>query len=207
MGPLIIEGHTTTGWENMTKRIVIAITGATGVIYGYRTLLATNGLADLETHLIVSESAAKILRIEAGIDLEVVRKLATYSYDEHDFTASISSGSFQTSGMLIAPCSMKTLSAISTGFEQNLVVRAAMVTLKERRPLILFTRETPLGLIPLRNMVQVTEAGGTIMPPLPPLYFGMNDLTTLVDLTVSRALNLVGVKTKLLKEWGVEDKD
>lgn len=188
----------------MVKRIVIAITGSTGAVYGYRMLLATSKLKDLETHLVISSGAHKTLELETGLEASDIEKLGTFAYDEYDFTAKIASGSFVTSGMVVSPCSMKTLSAIATGFEQNLVSRAAMVTLKERRPLILLARETPLNLIHLRNMVQITEAGGTIMPPLPPLYFGMNDITTLVDLTVGRVLHMMGIKTDLLKEWGVD---
>lgn len=188
----------------MEKRIVVAVTGSTGAIYGYRLLLALQGQKDVETHLVVSKGAEKTLKLETGLNNGDLGKLADKVYDEYEFTGSIASGSFQTTGMIIAPCSMKTLSSIATGFEQNLVTRAAMVTLKERRPLILLARETPLNLIHLRNMVQITEAGGTIMPPLPPLYFGMKDVTELVDLTVGRVLNMVGIKTGLLREWGAD---
>lgn len=189
----------------MKDRVVVAITGSTGAIYGYRLLLALSRVRDVETHLIISSSAEETLRIETGLHADDLRKLSHKCYGEYEFTGAIASGSFQTMGMIVAPCSMKTLSAIATGFEQNLVVRAAMVALKERRPLILLARETPLNLIHLRNMVQVTEAGGTVMPPLPPLYFGMKDVTELVDLTVGRVLNMVGIKTNLLKEWGAEE--
>lgn len=188
----------------MPKRIVIAMTGSTGAVYGYRLLLATSSIPDLETHLVVSETAGKVLKMETGLDASDLVKLATFQHDETDFTSTIASGSFVTSGMIVAPCSMKTLSAIANGYEQNLVSRAAMVSLKERRPLILLARETPLNLIHLRNMVQVTEAGGTIMPPLPPLYFGMKNITELIDLTVGRVLNFLGIRTKLMKEWGVD---
>ncbi len=186
----------------MTKKIVVAVTGSTGAIYGYRLLLACRNKTDAETHLVVSNGAEKTLKIETGLDAGRLKELADHVYGEYEFTASIASGSFQTEGMIVAPCSMKTLSAIATGFEQNLVARAAMVTLKERRPLILLARETPLNLIHLRNMVQITEAGGTIMPPLPPLYFKIKDIESMVDLTVGRVLNMIGVKTDLLKEWG-----
>lgn len=189
----------------MVKRLVVAITGSTGAIYGYRLLLAASKIRDLETHAIISGGASRTLKLETGLEVDEVRKLATFSYDEFDFAAKVSSGSFVTAGMVVSPCSMKTLSSIANGFEMNLVARAAMVTLKERRPLILLARETPLNLIHLRNMVQVTEAGGTIMPPLPPLYFGMDDITKLVDLTVGRVLNMFGIQTKLLKEWGVDE--
>lgn len=189
----------------MVKRLVVAVTGSTGAIYGYRLLLATSRIEGLETHAIISSGAERTLKIETGLDVSEVSKLATYSYDEFDFAAKVSSGSFVTAGMVVSPCSMKTLSSIANGFEMNLVARAAMVTLKERRPLILLARETPLNLIHLRNMVQITEAGGTIMPPLPPLYFGMDDINRLVDLTVGRVLNMFGIQTDLLKEWGVDD--
>ncbi len=185
----------------MKKRIVLGITGSTGAVYGYRTLLACREVPDLETHVVVSGSAQKVLKIETGLELDDIRKVADHLYDEFDFTSPIASGSFQTSGMIVAPCSMKTLSSIATGFEQNLLTRAAMVSLKERRPLILLARETPLSLIHLRNMVQITEAGGTIFPPLPPLYFKVSGMEEMVDLTVGRVLSMVGVRTKLMREW------
>lgn len=188
----------------MAKRIVVAITGSTGAVYGYRLLLAASKVKGLETHVIISEGATKTIKLETGMEAGELEKLAFRVYDEFDFTANIASGSFITSGMVVAPCSMKTLSSIAMGFEHNLVSRAGMVTLKERRPLILLARETPLNLIHLRNMVQVTEAGGTIMPPLPPLYFGEKDITKLVDLTVGRVLNMLGVETALMREWGSE---
>ena len=188
----------------MAKRIIVAITGSTGAVYGYRLLLEASRIKGLETHAVISNGATKTIKLETGKDAGELESLATHVYDEYDFTARIASGSFITSGMVVAPCSMKTLSAIANGFEHNLVSRAGMVTLKERRPLILLARETPLNLIHLRNMVQVTEAGGTIMPPLPPLYFGEKDITKLVDLTVGRVLNMLGIETSLMREWGSE---
>lgn len=186
----------------MKKRLVVGITGSTGSIYGYRLLKACREYTDFESHVVISASAEKILKHETGMDIDKLRDLSDFVYDENDFTASIASGSFVTEGMVIAPCSMKTLSAVAMGYEQNLVARAAMVALKERRTLILLTRETPLNLIHLRNMVQATEAGAIIMPPLPPLYFGSTDITELVDLTVGRVLNMLGARTDLLREWG-----
>lgn len=185
----------------MKKRLVVAVTGSTGVIYGYRLLKASREFTDFETHVVISNGAEKVLKAETGLELSDLRKYSDFIYDEYDFAASISSGSFITEGMVIAPCSMKTLSAVATGYEQNLVARAAAVTLKERRPLILLARETPLSLIQLRNMVQVTEAGAIVMPPLPPLYSGKTDITELADLTVGRVLNMLGARTELLKEW------
>ncbi len=184
------------------KRIVIAVTGSTGVIYGYKLLQACRKIEELETHVVISSSAEKICGMELKLNPDKLKELADFSYGEYDFAASIASGSFETEGMVIAPCSMKTLSAVASGYEQNLVARAAMVTLKERRRLVLLTRETPLSLIHLRNMVQVTEAGGIIMPPLPPLYFGSDSIDELADLTVGRVLNMFGIKTEHYREWG-----
>jgi 4-hydroxy-3-polyprenylbenzoate decarboxylase len=188
----------------MSKRIVVCVTGSTGAIYGYRLLLACSKIEGIETHVVISKGAEETIKHELGLGYDELAKLGTYVHKEYDFKAPIASGSFVTDGTVIAPCSMKTLSAVATGYEQNLVTRAAMVTLKERRPLIMLTRETPLNLIHLRNMVQVTEAGGIIMPPLPPLYFGEASMTELVDLTVGRVLNMLGIKTNLLREWGVD---
>ncbi|MEM0158156.1 MAG: UbiX family flavin prenyltransferase [Thermoplasmataceae archaeon] len=186
---------------NESKRLVIAITGATGSVYGYRLLLALKNVENVETHVIVTSGSEETIKLETGMKVQDIVRLAHHHYDEFDFAASISSGSFNTMGMIVAPCSMKTLSAIATGFEHNLVSRAAMVTLKERRPLILLVRETPLNLIQLKNMVAVTEAGGVIMPPLPPLYFGMKNIEELIDLTVGRVLKMMGITTPLMREW------
>lgn len=185
-------------------KLVIAVTGSSGVVCGYRLLLACSRVDGIETHVVVSQSAKKIVGMETEITVDKMKEYSDYYYDEYDFTAPISSGSFVTHGMIIAPCSMKTLSSIATGYEHNLVARAAMVTLKERRTLILLTRETPLSLIHLRNMVQVTEAGGIVMPPLPPLYFKVKDMDDMVDLTIGRVLSMMGITTVLLKEWGKE---
>lgn len=186
------------------KRVVIAVTGSTGAIYGVRALEICSEIREIETHAVVSAGAEATLRIETRKTRDELKGKADYFYEETDFEAPIASGSFQTTGMIIAPCSMKTLSSIATGYENNLVSRAASVHLKERRPLVLLTRETPLSLIHLRNMVQVTEAGGIIMPPLPPLYFEMSDFGKMVDLTVARSLSLIGVETPFKKEWGKE---
>ena len=191
--------------ENIQKKkLVVCMTGATGSIYGYRLMLACSKIQNLETHAVVTSSAGETLRIELGITAEEVLKNATFHYREDDFTAPIASGSYNTDGMVVAPCSMKTLSSIATGFEQNLVARAAMVALKERRPLILLTRESPLNAIHLHNMLAVNQAGGTIMPPLPPFYFGMKSIENLVDITVGRVLNMLGIETKMHKQWGVD---
>lgn len=186
------------------RRIVIAVTGSTGAVYGVRLLQICREIPDIETHLVVSSGAEATLRIETKLKPAELESLATRSYGEYDFEAPIASGSFETSGMIVAPCSMKTLSSIATGFENNLVSRAASVHLKERRRLVLLTRETPLNLIHIRNMLQVTEAGGIIMPPLPPLYFELNDFSRMVDLTAGRVLGMLGIDTKHRLEWGVD---
>lgn len=180
------------------------MTGATGCIYGYRLMLSCKKIPNLVTHAVITRSAEETLKIELGLTAKDVLRNATFHYGENDFKAPIASGSFNTDGMVIAPCSMKTLSSIATGFEQNLVARAAMVALKERRPLILLTRESPLNAIHLHNMLTVNQAGGTIMPPLPPFYFGMKSIEELVDITVGRVLNMLGIETKLHKQWGVD---
>ncbi len=189
----------------MVERIVVAITGATGAIYGYRLLRALQQMEKVEIHLVISEQAEHILKNELSLSVDDLKKLSHRFYDESDFYSPISSGSFITSGMVIAPCSMRTLSSIANGYEDNVIVRAASVTLKERRRLILLTRETPLNLIHIRNMESVTLAGGIVMPPLPPLYFGKKTMDELVDLTVGRILSLLGLRSDLLKQWGDND--
>ncbi len=188
--------------RELPARLVVCVTGSTGAIYGYRLLLAASQLKSLETHLVVTKTGAMVLKQEVGLGKESLVRLATYSYDEHDFMAPIASGSFRVNGTVIAPCSMKTLAGIATAYEENLVTRAASVALKEKWPLIVLTRETPLSVIHLRNMLTVAEAGGTIMPPLPPLYFGETNFQVLVDLTIGRVLDMLGITTSLHREWG-----
>lgn len=184
------------------KRIVVCITGSTGSVYGYRFLLATSEMKQIETHVVVTRSAGLVLRQELRKEVSDVKALSTHFYDEHDFLAPIASGSFSVDGTVIVPCSMKTLSAVATGYEENLVSRVASVALKERRPLILVVRETPLSTIHLKNMLAVSEAGAVVMPPLPPLYFGVIDFEKLTDYTVGRILTMLGISTRLHREWG-----
>jgi 4-hydroxy-3-polyprenylbenzoate decarboxylase len=188
----------------MSKRIVVCITGSTGSIYGYRLLLATSKIKEVETFAVMTKTGKLVLKQELGLTATEVLTLASHNYDEHDFMAPIASGSFRVDGTVIAPCSMKTLSAVATGYEENLVSRAASVALKEKWPLILLTRESPLSVIHLKNMLSVAEAGGIIMPPLPPLYFETRELNLLVDITVGRILYMLGIKTELHKEWGAK---
>jgi flavin prenyltransferase len=187
------------------KKLVVCITGATGEIYGYRLLLETSKIPEVETYVVLTKDAEKLLKYELGKSRSDVEKLADHFYDENDFFAPISSGSFRVDATIIAPCSMKTLAAVSTGYADNLVARAASIALKDHWPLIIMSRETPLSSIHLENMLNVARAGGIIMPPLPPLYHRKETITELVDLTIGRVLNTVGVKTSLHKEWKAEE--
>jgi flavin prenyltransferase len=188
------------------KRLVVCLTGATGEIYGYRLLQATSKIPEIETYCVLTKNAELILKYELGKNKSNVEKLVTCLYDEDDFFAPISSGSFRVDATIVAPCSMKTLAAIATGYSDNLVARAGSIALKDRWPLILLTRETPLSAIHLENMLKVARAGGIIMPPLPPLYHRRENISELVDFTVGRILDMIGVKTDLHREWGVKER-
>lgn len=181
-------------------RLVVGMTGATGVIFGIRLLEALQRL-DVETHLVMSEWAAKTIRIETEYTPEYVRTLAAASYDEHNQAAAISSGSFPTAGMVIAPCTMRTLAAIAHGTGSNLIHRAADVTLKERRRLILLTRETPLSSIHLENMLRLSNLGAVIMPPTPAFYNEPRSLDDMIDHIVARTLDQLGLVTDLTVRW------
>jgi 4-hydroxy-3-polyprenylbenzoate decarboxylase len=183
-------------------RLVVGITGASGAIYGVRALTALKTL-DVETHLVVTPPGMSTLRQELHIDLENLQALATHVYDPQDFNAPIASGSFATCGMLVAPCSMKTLSAIVHSYSNNLLTRAADVTLKEGRPLLLMVRETPLHLGHLRLMVQVAEIGAILFPPVPAFYAHPVTLEEMVDHTVGRMLARLGIANDLYTSWGI----
>jgi 4-hydroxy-3-polyprenylbenzoate decarboxylase len=182
------------------RRIVIAITGATGAVYGMRLLdeLRTLGV---ESHLVISRSGVLAAAAELDIDRQQIEARADVVYSDRAIGAKIASGSFRTDGMIIAPCSMKTLAAIATGLTDNLIARAADVTLKERRRLVLLVRETPLHLVHLRNMVTVTEMGGVIFPPVPAFYARVSSLEGMVEQTVGRVLDLFGIDSPLVKRW------
>jgi 4-hydroxy-3-polyprenylbenzoate decarboxylase len=182
-------------------RILIGINGATGVIYGIRLLEVLSGLAGMETHLIVSAAGEKTIEIETAFKAEQVKALANFSYGIEDIGARLASGSFQHDGMIIAPCSMKTLSALATSYADNLLTRAADVALKERRRLVLLVRETPLHLGHLRNMVAVTEMGAIVMPPVPAFYHGPQTIQDLIDHTVGKALDLFQIEHNLYRRW------
>ncbi|GEO82962.1 UbiX family flavin prenyltransferase [Pararhodospirillum oryzae] len=183
------------------QRVIVALSGASGALYGVRTLQALALLPEIERHLIVSPSALRTLAAETEVSPAALRALADVVHDHRDIGASIASGSVRTLGMIVAPCSIKTLSGIVTCYADNLTVRAADVCLKERRRLILLVRETPLHLGHLDLMTRATQAGAIIMPPVPALYHRPQSIEEMVDHTVGRALDLLGLETPLLRRW------
>jgi 4-hydroxy-3-polyprenylbenzoate decarboxylase len=183
------------------QRLVIAITGATGAVYGVRLLQVLKELPALETHLVVSDAAVLTLHQETGLQRKEVEALADVVHRQHNIGAAIASGSFQSDGMIIAPCSMKTLASVAHGLSDNLVARAADVVLKERRRLVLMVRETPFNLAHLRNMTAVTEMGGIIFPPLPSFYHQPQSIAEMVDHTVARVLDLFSLEHQLAPRW------
>lgn len=185
----------------MKRRIVVALTGASGAIYGVRLLEELKRADDIETHLIISNAAVLNLAVELDSGREHAESLADVVHSDKDIGASIASGTFKTDAMVIAPCSMRTLAGVATGLSGSLITRAADVTLKERRRLVLLTREAPLSLIHLRNMVTVTEMGGVIFPPVPAFYLGLDSLDAMIDQTVARILELLGIDSGLGREW------
>ena len=187
------------------KRLIVGITGASGVIFGIRLLEVLRDIAEIRTHLIVSKGAEAILRLEAGRTIEEVKALADVVHDYEDLAASISSGSYRTQGMAVVPCSMKSLAQIALSLNDNLLTRAADVTLKERRKLVLVPRETPLHLGHLRHMTAVTEMGGIILPPTPSFYHGPHTILDVVDQTVGKILDQFDLGHTLFRRWGGDD--
>ena len=181
-------------------RLIIGISGASGVIYGVRLLQALQPLP-VETHLVMTRTAEVTLAHETKMKVSDVRRLADVAYPIDDLAAAISSGSFQTMGMIVAPCSMRSLGEIAHGISSNLLSRAADVVLKERRRLVLVARETPLHTIHLRNLVTVSELGAIVAPPMPAFYNKPKTLDDVIDHTVGRALDLFGLDTGKVKRW------
>ncbi|MEW6696343.1 MAG: UbiX family flavin prenyltransferase [Bacillota bacterium] len=181
-------------------RIVVGITGATGVLYGI-TLLQELKKLGVETHLILSRWARRTIELETVYTPGDVAKLADVCHAEDDLAAAISSGSFRHQGMVIAPCSMKTLAGLAHGYAENLIVRAADVTLKEGRPLVLVPRETPLNVIHLENMLKLARAGAVILPPMPAFYQRPETIQDIVQQTVGRILDRLGLENDLVKRW------
>ena len=185
----------------MKKRLIVGITGATGAIYGVELLRTLKTLDDWESHVVLSDAGALNLWHELKMRRKDLEKLAAEAYNPKDIAATIASGSFLTEGMVIAPCSMKTLAAVAHAHADDLISRAADVVLKERRRLVLVPRETPLNLAHLRNMVAVTEMGGIIMPPMPAFYAAPKTIDDLVAHTVGRILDLFGIHSRKLARW------
>ena len=183
------------------QRLIVALTGATGSIYGLRILETLRRKGGWETHLIVSDAGMLNAWQEYKLARKDITKLADVVHNVRDVGASISSGSFITAGMVVAPCSMKTLAAFANGFSDNLIRRAADVILKERRRLVLITREAPLNLAHIRNMASVTEMGGVIFPPVPAFYSRAKTIDDLVNHTVGRVLDLFGVAHEGIRRW------
>lgn len=171
------------------KRLIVGLSGASGAIYGVRLLQVLRSVAEVETHLVMSQAARQTLSLETDLSLRDVQALADVVHDARDIAASISSGSFKTAGMVILPCSIKTLSGIVNSYTDTLVTRAADVVLKERRPLVLCVRETPLHLGHLRLMTQAAELGAVIMPPVPAFYHRPQTLDDVINQTVNRVLD------------------
>jgi 4-hydroxy-3-polyprenylbenzoate decarboxylase len=183
------------------KRLVVGLSGASGVVYGLRVLDACRDLG-VESHLIMSRAAALTLAQETSLSVADVQAKADVTYKVADVGAAIASGSFPTLGMIVAPCSVRTMSEIATGVTSSLLTRAADVVLKERRPLVLMVRETPLHLGHLRTMVRLAEMGAVIAPPLPAFYAKPATIEEMVDQSVGRALDLFGLSWSPVKRWG-----
>ena len=176
------------------RRLVVGITGATGSAYAIRLLERARAVEDVETHLVVSASGVLNVRHELGLSRQQIHALADRVYNIRDVGATLASGAFSTTGRVVVPCSMRTLAAVAMGLSDNLITRAADVTLKERRRLVMVVRETPFNLAHLRNMTTVTEMGGIVFPPLPAFYHLPKTIGELVDHSVARMLELVGIE-------------
>lgn len=182
------------------KKIIVSITGASGAIYGIR-LLEVLRECGVETHLIVSKSANLTIATETSFSIGDIKKLANYAYHPSDIGAKISSGSFKVNGMIVAPCSMKTLSAIASGMENDLITRSAAVIIKEQKKLALMVRETPLSAIHLENMLKLARIGVAICPPVPAFYNNPTTLDDIVNHSIVRVLDLFDIETNLIKRW------
>ncbi|MDG6933399.1 MAG: UbiX family flavin prenyltransferase [Nitrososphaerota archaeon] len=181
-------------------RLIVGISGGSGVIYGIRLLQVLKKL-NVESHLIITTAGRETIRLETSFKLSEVEALATENYRIGDIASKLSSGSFRTDGMVIIPASMKTVGGIASGYADNLLLRAAEVTLKERRPLVLVPRETPLNLIHLENMVKVTQAGAVVLPAMPAFYQKPKSVDDLVDHIVGKVLDILGVEHDLYRRW------
>ena len=194
-----------TGNENTKKRVVIGMSGASGAILGIEALRIFRELGGYETHLIVSTGAKLTIALETGATLDEVRGLADVVHDNANLGAAVASGSFRTMGMLVVPCSMKTVAGIAHGFSDNLLLRAADVMLKEGRPLVLMPRETPLSIIHLRNLLAAAEAGAAIVPPMITHYHGPTSIADMNRHLLGKALGRMGIDLPGMRRWGEGD--
>ena len=185
----------------MPVRLVVAVTGASGTIYAKRLLEALRDLG-VEAHLVVSEAAETVIRHELGMTRQELEGLATRAYPVRDLEGPLVSGSFKTDGMVVIPCSMKTLAGICQGYSDDLILRAADVAMKEKRRLILVPRETPLSVVHLRNMLDLAEQGVVILPAMPAYYHRPGSVEALVDHVVGKVLDLLGIEHELYARWG-----
>ncbi|WGM88593.1 MAG: UbiX family flavin prenyltransferase [Candidatus Bathyarchaeum tardum] len=181
-------------------KLTVAITGASGIIYGKR-LLEELSKNNVETHLVISEAAKKIIKFELEVSVDNVNELATHVHEIDDWSSPIVSGSYKTNGMVIVPCSMKTLAGIANGFAENAVLRAADVMIKEKRKLVLVPRETPISSIHLKNMLELSQQGVHIVPAMPAFYHKPENIDALVDFVVGRILDVLGIDHHLYKRW------
>lgn len=185
----------------MTNEIIIGISGASGVQYGIRLLETLKQMEGYKTHLVISESAKKLIQIETEFSVQEVEQLGDHVYDDDDFTAPIASGSHRSKGMIIAPCSAKTLASIAVGMSDTLISRAADVCLKEKRPLVLMLRETPLNLVHVENMERAIKAGASILPACPAFYPKPKSIDEIINFMAGRALDLLNIEHNLYKRW------
>ena len=188
----------------MSKRIVIGISGASGVTYGVR-MLDVLRKTDLETHLIISNAGRLNIEIETSYQPAEVEAMADYVYDHKDMAASLASGSFLTEGMVVVPCTIKSLSGIANSYNENLLVRTADVTLKEKRKLVLVVRETPLHVGHLRLMTLAAEMGAHILPPVPSFYHQPKTLEDIIDQTIGKVFDFMGIEHDLFRRWGEKE--
>lgn len=185
----------------MSKKIIVGISGASGVIYGVR-LLSVLQEKNIETHLIISKSGEKNLQIETDYTIDDVKQLASYVYDHYNMAAKLASGSFLFDGMIVVPCTIKTLSGIANSYSENLIVRAADVTLKEKRKLVLVVRETPLHKGHLKLMLKAADNGALILPPVPSFYHFPKTIDDIIDQTLGKILDYFDIKHDLFQRWG-----
>jgi 4-hydroxy-3-polyprenylbenzoate decarboxylase len=186
----------------MTQRIIVGISGASGVIYGIRTLVHLGAMHDVETHLVMSDGAEVNIKVETDYRVEEVKELADFVHRPDNLAASISSGSFRTDGMMVMPCSVKSLSAIVNSFADNLLARAADVCLKEKRKVVLVVRETPLHKGHLELMVKAADLGAMILPPVPAFYHHPTSIDDIIDQTIGKAFDYFELPHQLFRRWG-----